>query len=85
MVKHLSSDWLYVMMRGSDELVNNTVALAFFDNTLRQNGQIISIPQMVRARNDWDQRTLKYPNESDRNAFEKKVSAEIEDLKKNFS
>jgi hypothetical protein len=81
MVQKLSSDWLFIGMRKSDEVVNNTVLLAFIDNTLLEGGKFINIREKVKKENNWGGRLDL--SRDDRETLERKVEREIEDLKKN--
>jgi hypothetical protein len=69
------------MMRGADELISNTISLAYFDNTIFKNGKLQNIVEMVRNDNNWGQRHDLPP--AAREALEKEVNRKIDDLKAN--
>ena len=74
------SDFLFIAMRKPEQLVEKSIFLSLLQNTMVENGKIISIPEYVKA---------KYKNRYDSAAsyrdVKDKIEAEIDSLKKTRS
>lgn len=82
-VKALSSDHLFYLMRGSDKMVQYPASIAFFDNTMVENGQLVNIREKVKAENDYNQIYNLTPEE--RTKLNDKIEKEIAQLKREKS
>lgn len=82
-VRIMSQEWIMSPMRKTEEIVQANIALAIFSNTMVKDGELVNIRKFVQEKNGWGQRFNMTANE--RNALEKSIEKEIEDLKKSSS
>jgi flagellar hook-basal body complex protein FliE/tetrahydromethanopterin S-methyltransferase subunit G len=83
-VEWLSGDGLMVLMRKSDNIVQMANALAYFENTMIENGKLVNIREYVKRKNGYyemfeSKNSSKYSQE-DRAEMRKKIEAEVKEL-----
>lgn len=78
-VRLLSSDHLFYLMRESDKMVQYPAFIAFIDNTMVEDGQLVNIREYVRDQNNYD--NFYNLSVSDQQALTKKMEEQIEELK----
>ena len=82
MTKYLSSDKLYFLQTASNDVVNYTTAIAFFDNTIIKDGKLLNVKEYVHSINDWEHIYSNYEGKA-LEARKRDIENQIEDLKKN--
>lgn len=84
-VQTVTWDKAYMFQRGADEFVADPILLAMLrNNMVDDQGNIVDIQKHVRAKYNYNQGFYNLPA-AERKELEKKMKAEIEDLKKNKS
>lgn len=78
-VRLLSSDHLFYLMRLSDKMVQYPAFLAFADNTMVENGELVNIREWVKQKHNYDN----FYNLSieDQKALTKTIENEIDEMK----
>jgi hypothetical protein len=80
---NLSSDYLMYLQRKSDKYVKLPIQIAYFMNTMVQDGKLVNINEVVRAKHGYDGLYRLAPAE--REAKLKLIAKETEELKKSSS
>ncbi len=85
-VRNMRLDQAYILQRKTDEFVVDPVLLSMLRNNMvdPDTGNIVDITRYVKNKNNYYQGFYDLPS-SERNALQKKMDQEIEDLKKNKS
>ncbi len=78
-VRWLSADNIMFLQRSSDKAVQHPVAMAFFDNTMVENGELVNIRDYVKKQNNYDNRYNLLSKEQ--TALLEKIEAEVQTLK----
>lgn len=80
MVRYLSSDHLFYLQRGSDNWVNRIIAIAFFRNTMVEDGKLINIREYAKKELG---HTNKYAGTYQESVdLERRIDKRVEELKK---
>ena len=74
------SDFLFIAMRKPEQLVEKSIFLSLLENTMIENGKIVSIPEFVRAKYK-----DRYDSGSKYKESKRKIDSEIEELKRTRS
>ena len=74
------SDFLFIAMRKPEQLVEKSIFLSLLENTMIENGRIVSIPEFVRAKYK-----DRYDSGSKYKESKRKIDSEIEELKRTKS
>jgi hypothetical protein len=76
---NLSSDFLFTLQRNSTKFVEIPIAIAYFRNTMVENGNLVNIRDFVKKKNGYDS-IFQLPREQ-REALKEKIEKEIDELK----
>lgn len=82
-VRYLSSDYLFYLQRQSDKMVQYPAFLAFAENTMVEEGQLINIREFVKQKHNYDN-IYNLPAEAQK-SLRKTIEAEISSLKETRS
>jgi hypothetical protein len=82
-VRLLSSDHLFYLMRRSDMWVQYPTAIAFFDNSMVEDGKLVNIREHVRRRNGYD--NIYSLSRDQQRALREKIEHDIAELKQTRS
>lgn len=78
-IKYLASDYLFFMQRNSDRMVNGSIAIAYFHNTMVRDGKLVNIREFARKELGHN---AKYAGTYEQSKeFETKLEARVKELK----
>lgn len=78
-VKWLSSDNIMFLQRSSDKMVQLPVSMAFFENTMVRNGELVNIREYVKRQNNYD--SLYTLSTTEQARLREKIEKEVKALK----
>lgn len=79
-VKYFSSDHLFYLQRGSDEHVNQVIAMSFIKNSMVKDGKIVNIREY--ARKELGHKDKYVRGQESAREFDSKLEERIEEIKK---